>query len=125
VTGQPGLETHQLAGLDDRERGFSRSVELEQTGEGYRAVLRYEAARLATDRYPTQEAALLTLIQTLHARGYRQLKTQRSFRNGVYLGARESWVEYPDAVQAEMPSAGFIAQLLNWVRRCTTSKSRP
>ena len=89
-------EQYQLAGLDDRERGFSRPVACERAGDGHRAVLRYETARIATDPQPTPDSALLDLIQTLHARGYRQLKTQMSFRNGTYLGSQELWVEYPD-----------------------------
>jgi len=36
------------------------------------------------------------LIHTLQSEGYRQLRSQMSFRNGVYLGSQEMWVEYPD-----------------------------
>ncbi len=32
------LDKHQLAGLDNRERGFSRPVEFERVEEGYRAI---------------------------------------------------------------------------------------
>jgi hypothetical protein len=96
MAGQSGPDKHQLAGLDDRERGFSRPVEFEQGNGGYRAIIRYEAVRVTTDLHPTQEVALLFLVQTLQGRGYRQLRTQRSFRNGVYIGSQESWVEHPD-----------------------------
>ncbi|MDH4097286.1 MAG: hypothetical protein OEU87_03130, partial [Nitrospira sp.] len=75
--GAEGCDTHQLAGLDERERGFSRPVELERAGESFRAVLRYEAVRVATEPLLTQDAALLSMIQVLQGRGYRQLKTQK------------------------------------------------
>ncbi len=112
--GQEGLDKYQLAGLDDRERGFSRPVGFEQVGEGYRAVLRYETVRLSTEIHPTQDDALTGLIQTLQAQGYRQLKTQRSFRNGVYLGSQELWVEYPDPPQADPEPSGFFGRLKHW-----------
>jgi hypothetical protein len=111
-----GLDKHQLSGLDDRERGFSRPVEFERVGEGYRALLRYETVRVATETHPTQDEALTSLIQTLHAQGYRQLKTQMSFRNGVYLGSQELWVEYPDPPQAEPEQSGFYNKIKNWFR---------
>ena len=111
-----GLDKHQLAGLDNRERGFSRPVEFERVGEGYRAVLRYETVRVATEAHTTQDEALSLLIQSLHAQGYRQLKTQRSFRNGVYLGSQELWIEYPDPPQAEPERPGFFDKIKNWFR---------
>ncbi len=113
---QAGFDKHQLAGLDDRERGFSRPVEFEQTGEGYRAVLRYEAVCVATEVHPSQDDALTVLIQALHAQGYRQLKTQLSFRNGVYLGSQELWVEYPDPPQAEPQPSSFLQKIKDWFR---------
>ncbi len=113
--GHTDFDKHQLAGLDDRERGFSRPVEFERTGESYRAILRYEAVRVTTDLHPTQNQALATLIQTLQAQGYRQLKTQTSFRNGIYLGSHELWVEYPDTQQVEPNPPGMLAKLLRWL----------
>lgn len=113
---QNGLDRHQLAGLDDRERGFSRPVALEQAGERYRASLQYETVRISTDPHSTQTAALLTLIQILHDRGYRQLRTQISFRNGLYLGSQETWVEYPDPQQPGSEPSGLLAKLLRWFR---------
>ena len=111
-----GLDKHQLAGLDDRERGFSRPVEFERGGEGYRALLRYETVHVTTEIHTTQDEALTVLIQTLHAQGYRQLKTQRSFRDGVYLGSQELWVEYQDPSQAEPEQSGFFGKMKNWFR---------
>jgi hypothetical protein len=113
---ESGLDKHQLAGFDDRERGFSRPVEFERAGEGYRAFLRYETVRISTEILPTQDEALAILIQTLHAQGYRQLKTQLSFRDGVYLGSRELWVEYPDPAQAESGQSAFFDRLKNWFK---------
>ncbi len=111
-----GFDKHQLAGLDDRERGFSRPVEFEKAEEGYRAILRYETLRITTEAHPTQDEALGRLIQTVHAQGYRQLKTQMSFRNGVYLGSQELWVEYQDPPQTEPERPGFLGKILNWFR---------
>lgn len=119
---QRGLDKHQLAGLDDRERGFSRPIELERAGESYRAILRYESVRVETDPHQTQDAALRVMIQTLQNLGYRQLKTQMSFRNGIYLGSQELWVEYPDPPKAESKANGFIATLLTWFRFRTTTE---
>lgn len=120
--GQDDLDRHQLAGLDHRERGFSRPVACERAGESYRAILRYESTRVCTEPHPTQDVALLTLIQLLHAQGYRQLRTQVSFRNGIYLGSQELWVEYPDPPQTKIESPGIMAKLLGWFRPRTTNE---
>ena len=109
------LDKHQLAGLDARERGFSRPVVFEQVGEHYRAILRYETTLLKTEPQQTQHDALRILIQILQSSGYRQLRTQMSFRSGVYLGSQELWVEYPDP-EIEPESVGFLARLLSLVR---------
>jgi len=119
---QKGLDKHQLAGFDGRERGFSRPVELERAGENYRAILRYESVRVRTDRYQTQDAALHALIQTLQTQGYRQLRTQMNFRSGVYLGSQELWVEYPDPPLVESAATGLVAKLLDWFRLRTTTE---
>ncbi|MDH4098571.1 MAG: hypothetical protein OEU87_09675, partial [Nitrospira sp.] len=88
----------------------------ERAGESFRAVLRYEAVRVATEPLLTQDAALLSMIQVLQGRGYRQLKTQKSFSNGLYLGSQELWVEYPDPPEAEPDRSGFLARVLSWFR---------
>ncbi|CUS38994.1 conserved hypothetical protein [Candidatus Nitrospira nitrosa] len=118
---QGGSDKHQLAGLDHRERGFSRPVEFERAGEGYQAILRYESVRVTTEIHPTQDDALTILIQTLQAQGYRQLKTQRSFRDGVYLGSQELWVEYPDPPQGELDQSGFFEKLKSWFTSRSTN----
>lgn len=122
--GQLGLDKYQLAGLDNRERGFSRPIEFESVGEGYRAVLRYEEVRLTTEVHTTQDKALVSLIESLHGQGYRQLKTQMSFRGGVYLGSQELWVEYPDPPQAEPGESGFFDRLKSWFRPRAENGSR-
>lgn len=113
--GEGGLDKHQLAGLDHRERGFSRPVEFEPAGEYFCAILRYETVRISTEPHPAQDAALLALIQTLHIQGYRQLRTQVSFRNGIYLGSQEMWVEYPDPAPPPKPER-LLAKIAGWFR---------
>ncbi len=114
-----GFDRQQLAGLDHRERGFSRPVEFERGEGGYRAVLRYETIRVTTEIHSTQDEALVGLIRSLHAQGYRQLKTQLSFRDGEYLGSQELWVEYPDPPEAKPEPSGFFDVLRNWFRSFT------
>lgn len=116
-----GLDRYQLAGLDNRERGFNRPVEFELGGDGYCAILRYETTRVTTDPCTAQEEALLALVKTLHAQGYRQLRTQASFRRGVYLGSQEQWVEYPDP-QPEPESRGLLARIAGWWRPHTVEE---
>lgn len=118
------FDKHQLAGFDDRERGFSRPVEFEREGGRYRAILRYEAVRVTTDPHPTQDEALTVLIQTLHGQGYRQLRTQKSFCNGMYLGSQELWVEYPDP-QPEAQSEGLLEKIKGWFRPGGFQANRP
>ena len=92
----PVIERYQVAGIDERERGFSRPVDLQQEGVLYRATLRYEKVEIAGESGEAKEAALLALIRHLQARGYTQLRSQISFRGIQYLGSQEPWVEYPD-----------------------------
>lgn len=112
MTNQP-IEKHQLAGLDARARGFTRLVEFEQTEAGYRAVLRYETARFVTEGSLTSTEALQELVHLLQAKGYSQLRSQQSYRNGAYLGSQEPWIEYPDPEGPSEPAWG----LFGWVRR--------
>ncbi len=104
-------ERYQLAGLDARERGFSRPVELlTQTG-GWCAVLRYESVRVQSAPAASAAEAIQNLVRHLHEQGYRQLKSQLSYRAGEYLGNRELWVDYRDPVPA--PS-GWWARVRAW-----------
>ena len=115
--GQDALDRHQLAGYDDRERGFSRPVEFERSVEGFQAILRYERLRIATEPQPSQDEALRLLVRTLQAQGYRQLRTQLNCHNGIYLGSQELWIEYPDSPS---PAHGVLAKCMNWLRAHTT-----
>jgi hypothetical protein len=114
-------DAYQLAGLDSRERGFSRPVEIMQEGDRCRASLRYEATRVVTEPAENHQAALHLLIAILHGQGYRQLKTQISFRSGTYVGSRELWVEYPDPPPAPQGPTGLVAAIREWFHRNTLS----
>jgi hypothetical protein len=114
-------EKHQLAGLDTRERGFSRPVVFEQADGRYQAMLRYESTRVVTTAHDTPRAALEELICTLQGQGYSQLRSQLSVREGAYLGSQEPWIEYPDpARQPETPD-GLISKFFAWFRRSSIS----
>jgi hypothetical protein len=101
--------------LDARARGFNRRVDFEPAGSGYRAVFRYETERILTGEKDTREAALIELVRDLQARGYRQLRSQLSVRNGVYLGSQEPWVEYPDPTRR--PEEQGLFNVFEWLRR--------
>lgn len=107
-------EKHLLAGLDERERGFSRAVEIERREDVFRAIFRYEAFALESADAGSAAAALAEMVRLLQERGYRQLRTRLVFLGGVYLGSREPWVEYPDP-ELPPPSAGGFS---GFMRRC-------
>jgi hypothetical protein len=111
----PSQDTYQVAGLDPRERGFSRPAIMTQDDRRYRASLRYESVEVVTAPVSTQNEALQLLIATLHAQGYRQLKTQISFQNGRYLGSSEPWIEYADPPTAHGP--GVFGAIRGWFQR--------
>jgi hypothetical protein len=114
-------EKHQLAGLDERERGFSRPVVYEQADGGYQAVLRYETTRVVTTAQATPGAALEELVRMLQGQGYSQLRSQLSVREGAYLGSQEPWIEYPDPVKQPETPEGLIGKVYAWFRRSTSS----
>lgn len=113
-TGHPLKDQHQLAGLDPRERGFNRPVDVEPVEGGCRACLRYESLRITGSAVATPDEALRALVSLLHEQGYRQLRTQWSFRDGQYLGNREQWVEYPDPVPVPQ---SWWARVTRWFAR--------
>jgi hypothetical protein len=92
----PQGSIYHVAGLDDRERGFNRQAHVIPCGGGFQARLRYELLQIDVDPVPMEDQALQRLIQVLHERGYRQLRTQRIFIGDQYLGNQELWVEYSD-----------------------------
>ncbi|MEO5864802.1 MAG: hypothetical protein ABIQ79_07195 [Nitrospiraceae bacterium] len=112
-------EKHQLAGIDSRERGFSRPVVFEQADGGYQAILRYETTRVITTAHITPGAALEELIRTLQGQGYSQIRSQLSVRQGAYLGSQEPWIEYPDPARGTEQQGGWMARLL----RCFLRRS--
>lgn len=114
------LETHQLAGFDDRERGFNRPVECQATAAGFRAVLRYERSRVAAEHPGTALEALVELVQVLQRQGYRELRSQLSFKNGLYLGSQEPWIQYPDPVPE--PVQGLWQKLIRWIQRAAAAR---
>jgi hypothetical protein len=108
----PVGEKHQLAGFDAQERGFNRPVEFMRTPSGYQAVLRYESTRIVTPEAASPAEALQQLILLLQQQGYRQLRSQQSYRDATYLGSQELWVEYPD--RSAIPEVGIIGLLKKW-----------
>jgi hypothetical protein len=104
-------EKHQLAGLDTRERGFSRPVVFEQADGRYQAILRYETTRVVTTAYDTPGAALEELVRTLQGQGYSQLRSQLSVREGAYLGSQEPWIEYPNPARGTEQEGGWLKRL--------------
>lgn len=107
----PIAEKHQLAGVDERDRGFNRLVEIEPIDGGCRATLRYEATLVMTPPCQTESTALDHLIGQLHDRGYRQLRSRLSFQGTAYLGTQKDWIEYPDPEQP-----GIVMLLLQRLR---------
>ena len=101
------IEKYQVAGVDDRERGFNRPVSVQYDGRLYRAALQYEQTRLLGESSESKDDALGELIHQLHQHGYRQLRSQLSFRGKQYLGNQELWVEYPDPVRTDVGAAGL------------------
>jgi len=104
-------EKHQLAGIDARERGFSRPIVFEQADGGYQAILRYETTRVITTVHITPWAALEELIRTLQGQGYSQLRSQLSVREGAYLGSQEPWIDYPDPARVTEQEGGWLKRL--------------
>jgi hypothetical protein len=110
------IEKHQLAGLDDHERGFNRVVELERIDGACRATLRYETTLVVTNGCETAAVALAELIRLLHLRGFQQLRSQLSFRETIYFGNREPWIEYPDPEGSVRSPVSLLARLFGWLR---------
>jgi hypothetical protein len=106
-------EKYQIAGLDERERGFNRLAELERIEGRYRARWNYEEAVVSTAAYEATSDALEELIRLLQARGYTQLRTRLCFRGESYLGTQEIWVEHQDPTP---PNQGLFRKVLDRVR---------
>jgi hypothetical protein len=106
-----GLEKHLLAGMDERLRGFTRTVEIERREGVFRAIFRYEALVVESASSENAAAALAAMVTSLQERGYRQLRTRLNFVGGAYLGSQELWVEYPDPERPVEPEGRLVGLL--------------
>lgn len=106
------VEKHQVAGLDEKERGFNRQIDVERTEACYRAILRYEQTLVETAACDTSVQAVDELVRMLRDRGYTQLRSRLNFKGAAYLGTQEPWIEYPDPhAPAEFPEGPVSEQL--------------
>lgn len=112
------VERHEVAGLDDRDRGFSRMAELHAEDHGYRSWLRYEGIVVTSQPSDSPRGAVSQLVAALHAKGYTQLRTRLSFKGEEYLGSQEPWVEYPDPPPKRVATrfGDWLRRLLGWGR---------
>ncbi|MDR4495479.1 MAG: hypothetical protein AB7P17_01705 [Nitrospirales bacterium] len=111
----PPSSVYQIAGLDDRERGFNRQAPVVVSPEGVQLDLQYETFHVVIGPVPTEEQALRELMQELQRCGYSQLRHQRLFAGDRYLGSQEVWVDYPDPPPPqEQPY--FWKWLIRWIR---------
>jgi hypothetical protein len=114
------VEKYQIAGLDERLRGFSRLLEMEALGERRRAVFRYEQILVETPACETSREALDDIVRLLRERGYSQLRVRLDFRGDTYLGTQEPWLDYPDPEGTGPAHAQVSEQLARrsgWIRR--------
>ena len=115
------VEKHQVAGLDEKERGFNRQVDVERIDEGYRAILRYEQTVVETASCDTSLQTLDELVRMLRERGYTQLRSRLNFKGSAYLGTQEPWIEYPDPNAPPNYEAGIpdeqLARRTGWISK--------
>src|SRR6266511_5378747 len=115
-------EKHLLAGLDERARGFTRIVSVEQRAETVRASLQYETLLAVSADADSPAVALADLVRKLHGRGYTQLRSRLTFAGGAYLGTQEQWVEYADPERAPEAEGGLFG-LMRRIWRTFTRRS--
>ena len=106
------VERHQVAGLDEKERGFNRQIDVERIEGGYRAVLRYEQTLVETAACDTSVQTVDELVRMLRDRGYSQLRSRLNFKGAAYLGTQEPWIEYPDPNAPVEPLEGSVPEQL-------------
>jgi hypothetical protein len=113
------VEKHQVAGLDEKERGFNRQIDVERVEDGYRAVLRYEQTLVETAVCGAPLQTVDALVRMLRDRGYTQLRSRVNFKGAAYLGTQEPWIEYPDpnapAECLEGPVPEQLARRTGWI----------
>jgi hypothetical protein len=115
------VEKHQVAGLDEKERGFNRQIDVEQIDDGYRVIMRYEQTLVETGACETAVHAVDELVRVLRDRGYTQLRSRLNFKGAAYLGTQEPWIEYPDpnappeSFEGTMPEQ--LARRTGWIGR--------
>jgi hypothetical protein len=114
-------QKHLLAGVDERVRGFTRVVSVEQQAETFRASLQYETLLVVSAEADSPAAALADLARRLHERGYTQLRSRLTFAGGAYLGSQEQWVEYADPESAPEAEGEFF-RLVRRIWRMFTSR---
>ena len=115
-------EKHLLAGLDERARGFTRMVSVEQQAETFRASLQYETLLAVSADADSPAAALADLARRLHEQGYTQLRSRLTFAGGTYLGSQEQWVEYADPERPPEAEGEFF-RLMRRIWRMFTRRS--
>jgi len=115
-------EKHLLAGLDERARGFTRMVSVEQQAEIFRASLQYETHLVVSADADNPAAALADLARRLHERGYTPLRSRLTFAGGTYLGSQEQWVEYADLERVPETEGGLFG-LMRRIWRMFTRRS--
>ena len=115
-------EKHLLAGLDERARGFTRMVSVEQQAETSRASLQYETLLVVSMDADSPAAALADLARRLHEQGYTQLRSRLTFAGGTYLGSQGQWVEYTDPERPPEAEGEFF-RLMRRIWRMFTRRS--
>ena len=114
------VEQHQVAGLDERNRGFNRQIDVERVDGGFRAILRYEQTLVRTDPREVTAQAIDDLVRLLRERGYTQLRSRRNFQGAAYLGTQEPWIEYADPdgpPEDERMPQDQLARRTGWIAR--------
>jgi hypothetical protein len=113
------VEKYQVAGLDEKDRGFNRQIDVERSDGVYRAILRYEQTLVETAACDTSVQTVDELVRILRDRGYTQLRSRLNFKGAAYLGTQEPWIEYPDpnapAEFSEGPVPEQLARRTGWI----------
>ena len=73
------IHVHHVAGIDDRERGFNRQVQVLVGESSYQARLRYESLQIEIETGKTEEEALQHLIQGVTATRLRPITNPENF----------------------------------------------